>query len=495
MDFTYLLTVIGTFISIYEISEDHKKRNFIFKFGSYDLILVALIFLLFIYFILVESYIEIKLEENKMYVVPQICGISCSFLIVISVLILIIAMSLYVIYKLNNGQIIMKGEFIKNLQSKFNEKKYDVIISDLWIFYDNFEQKSTHPTEEIKDDEKLLSDFLNTILRDKIFIAEMLDKNPFLGLKLLDNELVSDKKFVFSLYANYMVQNKNSLFYRELNENFEGEPHLLNFLFNDVKKCETLSAWQPIGERVIEYIRNQRLKEVDKENFIEGILEDKRWESPIYNGIVFFDQMISKALNQNYDHHMWLFYFDYFVKEILENILYNDEVDNEFKNMYEYYIYSMFSFCDDWIRYIETNDYSMEVDTTSIERRTNNIIKAAIITMTQSLSDIANSSKLRRGLKIYLRDIYLELYFDFAVSPQKLQSEYSTVIKNCLEDHLSNKKEKNNLWNLLDSAFNSFDRREGFDFIPVRHRENGSQKIKEFKLFLESYKPSKDLIE
>lgn len=483
MDFTSLLTVIGTFISIYEISEDHKKRNFIFKFGPYDLILVALIFLQFIYFILVESYIEIKLEENKMYVVPQIGGISCSFLIVISVLILIIAMSLYVIYKLNNDQIIMKGEFIKNLQSKFNEKRYDVIISDLSIFYENFNKKPKLKKDN-SDDEKLLSGFLNTILREKEFIAEMFNKNPFLALKLLDNELVSDKKFVFSLYANYMIQNKNSLFYRELYENFEGETHLLNFLFDDVKKCETLLAWQPVGEMVIEYIRNQRLKEVDKENFIEGILEEKRWESPIYNGIVFFDQMVSKALNQNYDHHMWIFYFDYFVKEILENVSYYDEKNNEFNNMYEYYIYSMFSFCDHWIRYIKTNDYSVETELTSIERDTNNIIKAAIISMTQSLSDIANSSNLRRSFKIYLRDVYLELYFDFAVSPQKLQSEYSTVIKSCLEDRLSSKKEKKDLWDLLNSAFIDF------DFIPVEQKENGSQKIDEFKSFLENHQPN-----
>jgi hypothetical protein len=51
----------------------------------------------------------------------------------------------------------------------------------------------------------------------------MLNKNPLLALKLLDSEFINDKTYVWSLYGEYLVQNKNSLFYRELNENFAGE--------------------------------------------------------------------------------------------------------------------------------------------------------------------------------------------------------------------------------------------------------------------------------
>jgi len=534
MDFTYLLTVIGTFISIYEISEDYKKRNFVFKFGSYDLILVALIFLLFIYFTLVESYIEIKLEENEMYIVPQICGFSCSYLIVISVLLLIIAVSLFVVYKLNSNEIIRKKEFIDNLQAKSSEKKYDVIISDLWIFYDSFNNKSNKSlilsiifckvlglkgslkrkldilkaksqtayekmvlniqqiwnaaikNEKNNDTNKLLSDFLNTILRNKEFISEMLNKNPLLALKLLDSEFINDKTYVWSLYGEYLVQNKNSLFYRELNENFAGEKHLLNFLFSDVKKCSDLLAWAPIGEEVIEYIRNQRRKDLDYEKLITDTYEQKKWESPIYNGIVFFDQMVNKALEQNFEWHMWLFYLNHFVKEIVENIEYCDEENEEFKSMYEYYLYSIFSTYESWIKYIERNNYSIELDNNSEFHQNENIIKSSVISMTQSLSKISKSTNIRQKFKLDLACSYLKLYFDFAISQEKKQNDYSIVMKNCLKDRLSYDEGKNDLWDLLSNALDSLDP------IPIRLKKNGPQKMEEFELFLENFNPDKD---
>lgn len=537
MEFTSLLIVIGTFISIYQISEDHKKRNFIFKFSSYDLILLVIIFLLFLYYLVVESYI-VSLKENEMYVVPQIYGLSCSFLIVVAVLFLIIATSLYVIYKLNSNEIIRKEEFIKNLQTKFNEKKYDVIITDLWIYYESFNTKSSKTLsvplifckisnikkslkrkyhtirvklqtvyknlvlylqqiwntvskkEKTNDQENLLNNFFNTILINKEFICEVFDKNPLLALKLLDSEFVDDKTFVWSLYGEYLIQNKNSLFYRELNEHFTGKKYLLNFLLDDVNKCSDLLAWRPIGEQVIEYIKNQRRKDLDYENFIEDTYEEKKWESPIYNGIVFFDQMVNKALKQNFKDHMWLFYLNHFVKEILENISYYDEKEEEkFKNMYEYYLFSIFYTYKHWIRYIETKNYDVELDNDSAQHQNENIIKSSIISMTRSLNEIANSSKLRPKFKLDFGDIYLKLYFDFAISHQKEQNDYSNVIMNCLKDRLSHYNEKNDFWNLLYNAF------DNFDLISLKLGKDDHPRIEEitekFRIFLEEFSPNK----
>lgn len=283
-----------------------------------------------------------------------------------------------------------------------------------------------------------------------------------------------------------MIKNKDSRLYLELNNNYSGNKHLLDFLFKDTSKCAEFLVWKPIGDFVIEYIENQNKEKEDENNYYENNYDLVKQKSPIYIGIRFFDYMVRTALEQNTADHMWLYYVGYFVEKMLRNIEYEKGARGEFANMYEYYIYEIFSSYKDWITYSINNDsYTVEYN----ENGGPNIIQNAITSFVFAMYDVQKSDKLRDDFKSYLREIFIDTYFELATSNKSEIDNYVEYFKKCLRERIQRFKEVDiQFVKFLKIPIDNPHQRNVWDRgLHYTMNRNNQQKLNDFKNFLDSF--------
>ena len=183
------------------------------------------------------------------------------------------------------------------------------------------------------------------------------------------------------------------------------------------------------GNAVIEYIENEKKKDEDENNYQENNYDLVKQNSPVHIGIRFFDYMVKTALEQNTASHMWLYYVGDFVEKMLRNIKYEEGARGTFASMYEYYIYEIFSAYDDWITYAINNDnYTVEYN----EQGGPNIIQNAINSFVFAMHDVQKSDKLRDDFKSYLREIFIDTYFELATCNKQGIDNYVDYFQRCL---------------------------------------------------------------
>jgi len=280
----------------------------------------------------------------------------------------------------------------------------------------------------------ILDKFYNELANDSDYIEYLIDNNFNSALELLKVQTNRfNKEKLWDKIGRYLITNKNSKLYTEFNEDYSGNRDLLNFLFKDTSKCAEFLTWKPIGDYVIEYIENQKKKEEDENNYQESNYNLVKQNSPIYTGIRFFDYMVKTALEQNTADHMWLYYVGYFVEKMLRNIKYEEDARGEFASMYEYYIYEIFSAYDDWITYAINNDnYTIEYN----EQGGPNIIQNVINSFVFAMHDVQKSDKLRDDFKSYLREIFIDTYFELATCNKQGIDNYVDYFKKCLREKI-----------------------------------------------------------
>ncbi len=149
--------------------------------------------------------------------------------------------------------------------------------------------------------------------------------------------------------------------------------------------------------------------------------------------------MVETALKQNTASHMWLFYINYFVEEILKNIEYEKNAEGEFVNMYEYYLYDIFSTYKKWITYPTRSDnYTIEYRSD----RGPNIIQNAIDSFVSTIYNIQKSDKLRDTFKNKLGGIFINTYFELAICNKSEINNYVRHFKKCLKRKIIESNDK-----------------------------------------------------
>ncbi|MCK5040003.1 MAG: hypothetical protein KAR87_03480 [Candidatus Aenigmarchaeota archaeon] len=502
MDFLLPLTIIGFVISIYQISEEYKKRNFVFKINWID----KALFFIFAVFLVCSIFLQnfYLIQEQEPIFRTFNCNsqgncydITYSYLFSIIAFLLAVILIICFIIKLNSKKLSKKKEFINNALDMLSRQKYDELSADLELFHDellkhykrpkqrNFyflkyfqyilseynkvfkqsKQKSKFiiilkktsmkmksyskykkesqenftklghmirffepkkPIWQIKLTkliEKLqfmknsrikycdmIDDFYYELINNTDFLEYITMNNTDLMFKLLDNKLNYRKEEVWSVIGTKLIRDKNSKLWKELHSDTRNNTKIINFLFNDTRKSEQWWVWKPIGDYVLQYLREQKRKAVDEENYYEENYDDMKYKSPIYTGIRYFNVMIMEALKQNNSHHMWIFYLQYWTRKIVKNIKYEDEKPAEFKNMYEYFLYQIFEIYMDCIRYIiENDDYTVKFK----PKRGPNMIQNAISSFIVAMKCIYESN-IRNNAKTYFRELFIDSYFELA---------------------------------------------------------------------------------
>ena len=131
-----------------------------------------------------------------------------------------------------------------------------------------------------------------------------------------------------------------------------------SIFFGNARNAERLSVWGPIGEFLLvgaaspDLYENRQLLNRATRDFHET----GRWEDPFAVGIRFFDLMVTAALVQNVQWHMWLYFFSHFTEVIVDNLDPNApdmDPDREWPTVGYYLLYEMFSAMTDWIRLVD----------------------------------------------------------------------------------------------------------------------------------------------
>jgi len=521
MDYLLILTVIGFLFSVYEVSEDYKKRSLVFKFNFIDSAAGFLLVFLFIALILLINFFEVQDKELVVSIVCDNSGrcydIFASYALSVVALALALVLIIGFIVKLNSKNLAKKKEFIEDAIDRLNRRNYESLSADLELFHDDLirnyisqkknisfkdllsaTKKDTGLIKKLKDTpeklnfvkndrlrySQLVDQFYFEIISNRDFLEFIAMNNLNLMFKLLDNDLSYRKEDVWEVCGKKLISEKNSRLYAELNPAFDGKPVLLNFLFKDTAKCSRYLIWKPVGDYVINYLRDQRKKAHDEENYNEERYDLIKNESPIYTGIRFFDVMVNKALNQNTANHMWLYYQQYFVEKILKNISYEPEAEGEFANMYEYYLYEIFSNYRNWITYVIRNEYTVKYDASGGP----NIVQNAITSMTYSLADVQRSKKLRSRFKSYLRELFIDSYFELVTYNKKELGYYASHFKKEIKEAMH----KDDFFiDFLEEPVNNPHNRaiwsEGLHYVM---NSSDNKKLQDFKAFLKELKKS-----
>jgi hypothetical protein len=318
------------------------------------------------------------------------------------------------------------------------------------------------------------ADIANEMIRryflNKEIINQLINVSPYFIINLLKYDF-PEKHDISNLYFYQMLDSKNSLLYYEIKNNqnvishhryrIDEQNHILEFLLSDCRVAENLGVWQPIGECTINYLDFLNKSSDDPYNYPIENFEKTCCESKLFVAISFFDIMVSEALYQNIQWHMWLYYFTYFTERICRNfkVLSHYYIEHaEFPNKYCLILYRIVSALRDWILAVDDIDPSQ--DNIKLQRidsmhENGNIPKSSIIALTQCLENISSSKNIPNRQKEYYVDILISLYCDLKSSQKKHVGQYSDVIISCLKDQIVGYSSQFNL-DFYKSLLNSY---------------------------------------
>ena len=289
--------------------------------------------------------------------------------------------------------------------------------------------------------------FRGVLLRQE-FIHSVVLTRPYFGLKILALDI--DERYEFAdEYFRELISERASVLYWEVknNQNFSGSGHLYDlpranrllwFLFHDARVAEKLGVWKPIGEQMIAEL--DRLNRSTDDDHYNGPLEDYhdsgQWECRLFVGIRFFDIMVSKAIDQNIQWHMWLYYFTHITDRVCRNYHFDPQKvdpDAEFSTPYSFLLYEMMSTLRNWInmvRELPADQGNAVLGATSLSHENGNPIKSSILALGECLRTILITKNITLRLKRDIGSIVLDLYFDFARCANL--AGYAEVLRNVL---------------------------------------------------------------
>jgi hypothetical protein len=161
-----------------------------------------------------------------------------------------------------------------------------------------------------------------------------------------------------------------------------------------------------------------------------------QWTHPFAIGIRFIDLMVSAALVQGVQWHMWLWYFNNFTEMLVDNLdiqAPDMEPDAEWPTIGYYLIYEMFNVMTDWIRLIEhlpADQPNIVMKDTRFSHENGNIPKSAIMVLALCFRRVVLSENVLPRFKRYIRDILLRLLQDLNGRPKL--TPYEGMLVNAL---------------------------------------------------------------
>lgn len=290
-------------------------------------------------------------------------------------------------------------------------------------------------------------DIIRKIFLDKKTISEMAKSNPYLALKFLEMNFKESEEFLF-IYLAELLKNRNSILFKEIkdNRNYDGlikmyypkSNKLLRCILQNSSNAQRWAVYRGVGEYFIEELMAQRKLDNNIYNFSMDNFYDKKFESSLYVSLFYFDLMIREAFVNNIPWHMWLYYYNSFLRGILKNLDPEPEVDlkNEFPTRYHFLIYTMISQLTDWIGFIHEEDIDLGSENIKLmrvncEHENNNIIKSSMICLGGCLGEIILAKNLHYEFKKYIFEVVVEA--NLKLMKKGELSEFASTFTECIK--------------------------------------------------------------
>lgn len=273
------------------------------------------------------------------------------------------------------------------------------------------------PNPKQSNSKEVIVRSITRLLKSSEFIDYLTITYPTIPVKLASNSSFLRVDEFTNNFFKILISNKSSPLYRELKDNQNFNPDtgyhieegnfILKHYFSDSMQAVKVGIWQPIGNYVRKYIKEQNGEINFYNNYCDDFsFSDERWECPIFTGIQFFDLMVKSAIYQKTDEHMWLKYYAYFSDEILKNIdrSVNNKIDSEYPLKFDYLLYELISNCSDWV---EAANYLYDDDVKSIVA-----VEFASDCLGTMINKLLLSDKFDENQKAYYLEIVLRLMRD-----------------------------------------------------------------------------------
>jgi len=282
----------------------------------------------------------------------------------------------------------------------------------------------------------------------KPFAIEISKVHPYFALKLFSLPNVRTEMFL-EAYFEALLQNKHSILYFEIRNCqtlapgpvhrylVETSNKLLFSSLSNLQIAQDIKIYRLLSEPILSKLTwLHKHPEEDDYNSEPENTDELILESEIALAIRFFDIMVLEAINQDYEWHMWLYYFRHFTDGICKNyrpVAKYVDLEAEFPTKYSYLLYEIISTLCGWVRTIEDLPAAQKntvLKNLRPDTENGNPIKCSILCLAQCLRTVLITASIPKKFKDYLTGCVVNLYFDLAKN-QKCE-KYAEVLFNSL---------------------------------------------------------------
>jgi hypothetical protein len=313
---------------------------------------------------------------------------------------------------INKYHILDIHKYLKGLSNLPKKENIDIVLrrrteSD-WAY-----EKLTKPKRIL-----FASWVYGNILQNEAFVKNSANKYPELfaiAFSGMETEKSCNPSLV-KLYIESIFESKNYSFIQELkilNDSYDSikernesiDLPILYSLLSHTIAAKTNNVWYPVGEGAIKSLKYDE----EQKNFLQrkydSDIKDDLWNQKIYIAIAYFNYMVRETIYRNNEWHMWLFYYQYFLKHLIKLIPSDNEydMDSSYPSFIHFVIEEEFTIMLEWLQL-------------SIEQNNDNRVIDTVRCLGNCISQIceANNTSVSENFKSYLIDLVLSKYFDFS---------------------------------------------------------------------------------
>lgn len=482
MDISGVLTIIGLAVAVYTVLPQERQKELVLRVQPIDKLMIGGVFAAvhaLLYFEYLRPYLG--LPEWKETVLGR-AGLSApdlSYLLVLLASLILVWRLMH--FRLKPGNVKALSAFVDEAiaRKEFSalatvlEEQLDCLVRiserrflsarvrrmfepDVFLDFIEKRKRFAFPARlrwvarllpDSEGSKTLADQVIRVALSNKSFIKWCSENRPYLVLPILKLGRLTGESFV-ELFFQMQLGDPTSILYSELKNNqnlssahryqFPSGNRLLFHTAGQPREAERVQIWRPIGEKMISTLSELRKRpEADEYNLpLEDYADSGRWESPLSMGVFFFDLMVSEAIYQGVEWHMWLYYMTHVTDRICANYAADASADltREFPTKYSYVLYEISSALRDWISIIEElpeNQPNAVLRSIVPDHENGNPIKSSMIAFAQHVHSVLACPKIPERLKLELAQQAFAQYIDLLKlrrGPQYAEAFLNTLL-------------------------------------------------------------------
>jgi len=367
---------------------------------------------------------------------------------------------------------LLRGKLTKDNLQRFRElvsslsvnRQYEILtkairdnIKYLLVIYDYKPRprrlltfkKSKPEIEEVPQQLKSASKYQEEVLKlvDQIvsdrsfteFVVNYDIDTPLALIETCENKISGVAEYLDTV-LEIIISNPGSQLYREIRRNQNigrgrrefSTSRLLRFLFDNAELAKKRAIWRPVGNYVTRFLHDRPGGVNDIYNKEASYYTDPftadRFSDPTFVGLEFFDFMVKEALLQRISWHMFLYYFHYWTKEIVDKVHYDpDEWERgywEYPTRYAFLLYRVISYQLKWFESARENDLNISLEKGEIDINAN-ILQSAAKCLAYCLRAICECKELPDKFKRSLLTLWWNHYFELEIWNKNNYPQYA----------------------------------------------------------------------